>query len=86
MPIWEKLVEGKETFKQHLSEKASELMKDHLKALGHKRGNDFWMSYRKLFSESSPKVGLIKNKQGELLFSKNDIAKEVQELSSEENI
>ena len=73
-----KLVEVKETFKRLTSEKASEWMKDYLKALGHKRGKDFWVSYKKLFPESSPQVGLIKNKQGELLLSKNDIAPEFQ--------
>ena len=51
-------------------------MKDYLKALGLKRGKDFWVSCKKFFSENSPQVGLIKNKQGELLLSKNDIAQE----------
>ena len=38
----EKLAEAKELFKRLLSEKASAWMKDYLKALGHKRGKEFW--------------------------------------------
>ena len=58
----ENIVEAKETVKRFVSEKASEWMEDYLKALWHKGGKDFWVSYRTLFSESSPQVGLIKNK------------------------
>ena len=79
-------MEAKEIFKRFISEKASDWMKRYLKALGHKRGKDFWVSYKKLFSESSPQVGLIKNKQVELLPSKNDIAKEFQAIFFRENI
>ena len=56
-----KLVEAKEIFERLISEKASDWMKGYLKALMHKRGKDFWVSYKKLFSESSPQMGLIKN-------------------------
>ena len=54
-------------------------MKDYLKALGHKRGKKFWVSYKKLFAGSSSRVDLIKNKNGKLLLSKKDIAQEFQE-------
>ena len=77
-------MEAKETFERLISKKASDWMKDYLKALGHKRGKDFWVSYKKLFSESSPQVGLITNKQGELLLSKNDIAQDFQATFSRE--
>ena len=63
----EKLAEAKELFKRLLSEKASAWMKDYLKTLGHKRGKEFWVSYRKLFAGSSSQVDLIKNKHGKLL-------------------
>ena len=77
----EKLAKAKELFKRLLSEKASAWMKNYLKALGHKQGKEFWVSYKKLFagSRSSSKVDLIKNKHGKLLLSKKDIAQGFQE-------
>ena len=75
----EKLAEAKELFKRQLSEKASAWMKDYLKTLGHKRGKEFWVSYKKLFAGSSSQVDLIKKKHGKLLLSKKDIAQEFQE-------
>ena len=81
----EKLAEAKELFKQLLSEKASAWMKDYLKALGHERGKEFWVSYKKLFDGSSSQVDLIKNKHGKLLLSKKDIAQEFQETFFEGN-
>ena len=73
------LNQAKESFKTFLSEKASNWMNEYLLNLGHKRGRDFWMSYKKLFNENKPNVGIIKNRHGELLHTMSEISKEFQE-------
>ena len=74
-----KLYQPKESFKTFLSEKASNWMNEYLLNLGHKRGKDFWISYKKLFNENKPNVGIIKNSHGELLYTMSEISKEFQE-------
>ena len=54
-------------------------MNEYLFNLGHKRGKDFWMSYKKLFNENIPNVGIIKNSRGELLYTMSEISKGFQE-------
>ena len=63
-----KLNLGEECFKTLLSEKASNWLNEYLLNLGHKRGKDFWVSYKKLFNENKPNVGIIKNSHEELLY------------------
>ena len=54
-------------------------MKEDLLNLGHKRGRDFWMSYKKLLNENTPNVGIIKNRHEELLHTMSEISREFQE-------
>ena len=54
-------------------------MNEYLLNLGHKRGKDFWMSYKKFFNENKPNVGIIRNSHGELLYTMLEIRKEFQE-------
>ena len=74
-----KLTQAEENFKTLLSEKASNWRNEYLLSLGQKRGKEFWMSYKKLFSENKPKVGIIKNSLGELFYTLSEISKEFQE-------
>ena len=57
-----------------------------LEGLGNKRGKDFWVSYRKLLSESSPQVGCIINKKKSCCFQKSISHKNSERLFSEEHI
>ena len=43
-----------------------------LSNLGHKRGRDFWASYKSLLNKKKEEVGLIRNKTGELLHTKSE--------------
>ena len=43
-----------------------------LSNLGHKRSRDFWASYKSLLNKKNEEVGLIRNKTGELLYTKSD--------------
>ena len=69
----EKLARAKENFKKQLSDSASEWMSCFLSNLGHKRGRDFWASYKSLLNKKKEEVGLIRNKTGELLYTKSEI-------------
>ena len=74
-----KLNQAKESFKTLLSEKASHWMNEYLFNLGHIRGEYFWMSYKELFNDNKPNMGIIKNSHGELLYNMSEINKEFQE-------
>ena len=69
----EKLARAKENFKKQLSDSASIWMNCFLSNLGHKRGRDFWASYKSLLNKKKEEVGLIRNKTGELLYTKSEI-------------
>ena len=69
-----KLARAKENItKQLSSDSASEWMSCFLSNLGHKRGRDFWASYRRLLNKKKEEVGLIRNKTGELPHTKSEI-------------
>ena len=69
----EKLARAKENFKKQLSDSASRWMKCFLSNLGHKRGRDFWASYKSLLNKKKEEeVGLIRNKTGEILYTKSE--------------
>ena len=68
----EKLASAKVNFKKQLSDSASIWMSCFLSNLGHKRGRDFWASYKSLPNKKKEEVGLIRNKTGELLYTKSE--------------
>ena len=45
-------------------------MSGFLSNLGHKRGRDFWASYKSLLNKKKKEVGLIRNKSGEFRFTR----------------
>ena len=69
----EKLARVKENFKKQLSDSASKWMSCFLSNLGHKRGRDFWASYKSLLNKKKEEVGLIRKKTVELLYTKIEI-------------
>ena len=69
----EKLARAKENFKKQLSDSASIWMSCFLSNLGHKIGRDFWASYKSLLNKKKEELGLIRNKTGELLYTKSEI-------------
>ena len=74
-----KLNQAKESFKTLVFEKASNWTNEYLLNLGHKRGKDFWMSYKKLFNENKPNVGKIINNHGKLPYTMLKISEAFQE-------
>ena len=51
-------------------------MENYLSSLGHKRGREFWTSYKALLNTKHEEVSLIRNKEERLLYSPEEISKE----------
>ena len=51
-------------------------MENYLSSLGHKRGREFWTSYKALLNTKHEVVGLIRSKEGRLLYAPEEISKE----------
>ena len=51
-------------------------MENYLLSLGHKRGREFWTSYKALLNTKHEEVGLIRSKEGRLLHAPEEISKE----------
>ena len=50
-------------------------MDEYLLNQEHKRGKVFWMSYKELFNENKPNVGIIVNSHREILYTMSAISK-----------
>ena len=51
-------------------------MKCQLEELGHKRGREFWKSFKHLYSNGSDNIGPVRNSQGQLICEEHGIALE----------
>ena len=72
----QKLQAAKEFFKILLNKSVTEWMKNYLSSLGHERGREFWTSYKALLNTKHEEVGLIRSKEGTLLYAPEEISKE----------
>ena len=72
----QKLKAAKERFKFLLNKSATEWMENYLSSLGHKIGREFWTSYKALLNTKHEEVGLIRSKEGRLLYAPEEISKE----------
>ena len=72
----QKLKAAKERFKFLLNKSVTEWMKNYQSSLGHKRGREFWTSYKALLNTKHEEVGLIRSKEGRLLYAPEEISKE----------
>ena len=59
----QKIKVAKESFKLLLNKSVTEWMESDLSSLGHKRGREFWTSYKTLLISKHKKVGLIWSKE-----------------------
>ena len=51
-------------------------MENYLSLLGHKRRREFWTSYKASLNTKHEEVGLIRSKEGRLLYAPEEISKE----------
>ena len=65
-----------ERFKILLNKSVTEWMENYLPSLGHKRRREFWTSYKALLNTKHEEVGLIRRKEGRLLYAPEQISKE----------
>ena len=73
----QKLKAAKERFKILLHKSVTECVENYLSSLGHKRGGrEFWTSYKALLNTKHEEVGLIRSKEGRLLYAPEEISKE----------
>ena len=72
----QKLKSAKERFKILLNKSVTQWMDNYLSSLGHKRGREFWTSYKALLNTKHEEVGLIRRKEGRLLYAPEKISKE----------
>ena len=63
---------AKKYFKKQLFDSASKWMSCFLSNLGHKRRRDFWAPYKCLLKKKKEKVGVTRNKTGEILYKKSE--------------
>ena len=72
----EDLKEKRELFKDLLSESASLWIRNQLEQLGHKKGREFWKCHKRLFKDKFENIGIVRNKNGELLCDPMSISQE----------
>ena len=72
----QKLKAAKERFKILLNKSVTEWMENNLSSLGRKKGREFWTSYKALLNTKHKDVGLIRSKEGRLLYAPEEISKE----------
>ena len=72
----QKLKAAKERFRILLNKSVTEWMENYLSSPGHKRRSEFWTSYKALLNTKHEEVGLIRTKEGRLLYAPEEISKE----------
>ena len=65
----QKIKAAKERFKYLLNKSVTEWMENYLSSVGHKRGREFWPPYKALLNTKHEEVGLIRSKEGRLLYA-----------------
>ena len=76
----QKLKAAKERFKILLNKSVTEWMENYLSSLAHKRGREFWTSYKALLNTKHEEVGLIRSKEGRLLYAPEEISNEFETI------
>ena len=72
----QKLKAAKERSKILLYKSVTEWMENYLSSLGHKRGRQFWISYKALLNTKHEEVGIIRSKERRLLYAPEQISNE----------
>ena len=77
----QKLKAAKKRFKILLNKSVTEWMENYLSSLGHKRGREFWTSYKALLNAKHEEVGLLRSKEGDSYMLQSKLAKNLKPLS-----
>ena len=59
-----------------MSESASTWIRNQLEQLGHKKGREFWKCHKRLFKDKFENIGIVRNRNGELLCDPMSISQE----------
>ena len=72
----EELKEKRDLFKDLLSESASTWIRNQLEQLGHKKRKEFWKYHKRIFKDKFENIGIVRNKNGEILCDPKSISQE----------